>query len=159
MGHARHIGTDIPRRLARPGRAARARLVCAVLLAFSLRALIPLGFMPAADGTLSLMICPAGLPAGLLHDLGMGEDTGHGMAMSGRMGTPPAQHPTQGHGQGLMDEGYCSFNTGCSTAPPPLLLIVLSLVLSFVAVVAVTVLAPPAIRLVHLPHVRAPPAF
>ncbi|MGH8202381.1 MAG: hypothetical protein ACREVO_18755 [Steroidobacteraceae bacterium] len=159
MAHARHIGTGIPRLLTR--RTTRARLVGALLLAFSLRALIPLGFMPASDGTLSLMICPAGFPSWLLHDPGMDQGgnhgTGHGMAMS-RGRAMPQQHPGQGHGQGLMDEGYCTFTTGCSPAPPPLLLAVISLVLSCIAVVAVTVLAPAGIRLVHLPQARAPPA-
>jgi hypothetical protein len=153
MAHARHIGTGIPRLLTR--RTTRARLVGALLLAFSLRALIPLGFMPAADGTLSLMICPAGLPAWLLHEPAMGG----GMAMSGGRAMPQQpQHPGPRHGQGLMDEGYCGFTTGCSPAPPPLLLALLSLVLSCIAVTAVTLLAPAGIRLVHLPQARAPPA-
>jgi hypothetical protein len=165
MGHTRHIGSGIPRLFTKPGRTTRARLVCAVLLAFFLRALIPLGFMPSSDGTLSLMICPGGFPAWLLHDPGMdpGMDQGwgHGRAMSGGMAMPQPQEPRQGHGaghgQGLMDEGYCAFTTGCGPAPPPLLHAVLSLVLSCVAVVAVTVLAPVGIRLVHLPQARAPP--
>jgi hypothetical protein len=153
MAHARPIGTGIARLLIRPGRTTRARLVGALLLAFSLRALIPLGFMPAADGTLSLMICPAGIPAWLLHDMDPG------MAMPGGMTTPQQpQHPGQRHGQGLMDEGYCTFTTGFCSAPPPLLLALLSLVLACVAVIAVTMVAPASIRLVHLPQARAPPA-
>ncbi|HEY1890630.1 MAG TPA: DUF2946 family protein [Steroidobacteraceae bacterium] len=151
MARARHIGTGFPRPLTR--RTTRARLAGAVLLAFSLRALIPLGFMPAGDGTLSLMICPGGLPAWLLPD----RDTDPGMAMSGRM-PMPQQHPGRGHGQSLMDEGYCAFTTGFSSAPPPLLLAAIFLLLSFVAVAAVRVLAPAGIRLVHLPQARAPPA-
>lgn len=131
----------------RPRRPVRARLIYATLLAFALRAFIPLGFMPASDGTLSLMICPAGLPAWLFQ--------GHGMAMFGGMKTPP--HRSAGHGQGLMDEGYCAFTTGFSSAPPPLLLAALALVLSCLTVTAVTVLAPAGIRLVHLPQARAPP--
>lgn len=158
MGHTRHILTGIPRLLTRPGRRTRGRLLCAVVLAFALRALIPLGFMPASDGTLSLMICPAGFPAGLLHDQG----TGHGIAMFGGTGMPQQQRPAPshgaGHGQGLMGDAYCAFTTGFSPAPPPLLLVVLSLVLSCVAVVTVTVLASAGIRLVHLPQARAPPA-
>ncbi|MFI4909229.1 MAG: DUF2946 family protein [Steroidobacterales bacterium] len=128
----------------------RARLVWAVLLAFALRALIPLGFMPAGDGTLSLMICPGGFPDALLQ----GRSMRHSMPMSGGTPMPPQQHP----GHSLMDAGYCAFTTGFSSAPPPLLLATLLLVLSLVAVVTVTVLAPSGIRLVHLPQARAPPA-
>lgn len=161
MAHAHHIGTGIPRLLTRPGRTTRVRLGGALLLAFCLRALIPLGFMPAADGTLSLMICPAGFPAWLLHEPGMAQ-AGHGMAMSGGTRMPQPQQPDHGHGaghgQGLMDEGYCGFTTGCSSAPPPLLFAVLALLLSAIAVAVVTVLAPAGLRLAHLPQARAPPA-
>jgi hypothetical protein len=150
MSHARHIGMRIPRLLTRPGRAARARLVFAILLAFALRAVIPLGFMPAEDGSLSLMICPAGFPAALL--------AGKSMPMSDGMPMPAHQQPGQGAGHGATDDGYCAFTTGFSSAPPPLLLAVLFLLLSCVAIVAVTVLAPAGIRLVHVPQARAPPA-
>lgn len=145
MGHALDISTGIPRLLTRPSRASRARLVCAVLLAFALRALIPLGFMPASDGSLSLMICPGGFPAELL--------AGKSTPMSGDMRMPAHQHP----GHGLMDEGFCAFTTGFSSAPPPLALAALLVLLSCLAVIAVTVLAPAGGRLVHLPQARAPP--
>ena len=136
----------IPRLLAGPSRANRARLVFAVLLALALRALIPVGFMPASDGSLSLMICPAGIPAELLQS--------RGMPMSGGMQMPAHQR----HGRSLMDEGYCAFTTGFSSAPPPFLLAVLFVLLSCVAVIAAAVRAPAGIRLVHLPQARAPPA-
>lgn len=155
MARTRPVGTGIPRLLIRPGRTTRARVVGVLLLAFSLRALIPLGFMPAADGTLSLMICPAGFPAWLLHGPGMDP----GKAMPGGMTMPqPPPHPGQQHGQGLTDEGYCAFTTGFCSAPPPPLLVGLSLVLACVAVIAVTMVALAGIRLVHLPQARAPPA-
>jgi len=137
-----------------------------VLLTFALRAFIPVGFMPASDGSLSLMICPGGLPAELLQGRGMGQgtdqgtDPGMGQGMRQYMGmsrgTPMPQHQHPGHG--LMDEGYCAFTTGFSSAPPPLLLAALVLLLSCVAVIAVTVLAPAGRCLVHLPQARAPPA-
>lgn len=158
MGRARQIGTGIPRLLARPTRVARARLVCAVLLAFALRSLIPVGFMPASDGTLSLMICPAGLPAWLLPRKSMDESMSMSVGMALSAHRHPGQGEGQGHGPGLMDEGYCTFTTGFSSAPPPLLLAALFLVLSCVAVIVVTVVAPAGIRLVRLPQARAPPA-
>lgn len=140
------MSRGIPRVLAGSGRTARARLLCFVLLAFALRALIPVGFMPASDGSLSLMICPAGFPAALL--------PGGSMPMSGGMPMPVHQH----HGHGLTDEGYCAFTTGFSSAPPPLLLAALFLLLSCIAVITATAPAPAGIRLAHLPQARAPPA-
>ncbi|HEV2271347.1 MAG TPA: DUF2946 family protein [Steroidobacteraceae bacterium] len=125
----------------------RARLIWAVLLAFALRALIPLGFMPAGDGSLSLMICPGGLPAGLL------PGTGKSMPMSGGTPMPQPQH----HGRGLMSDAYCVFTTGFGSAPPPLLPTSFLLLLALTALIAVMVLAPAGIRLVHLPQARAPP--
>lgn len=158
MGHAREIGTGVPRLLMRPSRALRARLVFIVLPAFVLRAAIPVGFMPAADGPLSLVICPGGLPAGLLPGRNTGQDMGdgtaHGMAMFVDMQTPTHQH----RGHGSMDAGYCAFTTGFSSAPPPpLLTALLLLLLACVAVIAVAVPAPAGIRLVHVPQARAPP--
>lgn len=157
MGCGRHI-TAIPRLLAGPRRVTRTRLVWAVLLTFALRAVIPVGFMPASDGSLSLMICPGGFPTELLQgrgmDQGIGQGMGQGIGMSRGRPMPQHQHP----GHSLMDEGYCAFTTGFSSAPPPLLLAALVLLLSFVAVIAVTVLAPASRCLVHLPQARAPPA-
>ena len=145
----------------RPSRALRVRLVFVVLLAFVLRAVIPVGFMPAADGSLSLVICPGGLPAGLLPgrstrrgtDPSMGNGTAHTMSMFGSVQTPAHQH----RGHGSMDAGYCAFTTGFSSAPPPPLLAALLLPLAYVALIAVSVPAPAGIRLVHVPQARAPP--
>lgn len=133
--------------LGRLRRMRRTRLMAAVLLALLLRALIPLGFMPAADGTLSLMICPAGLAPGLLPE-GKGKAMPDGGMMSGH------QRP----GQGAMDDSHCIFCTGFSAAPPAQLPATLFLVLAIAAAFAVTMAAPAAVRLVHLPQARAPPA-
>ncbi len=142
---------------------ARSRLVAFVLLALALRALIPIGFMPAGDGSFSLMICPGGLPAGLLQGRSMGQDKGQDM---GRHGMAPAvpmtagmRMPAQEHrGTGGLDDGYCAFTTGFSSAPPPLLLASLFLLLACAAIIAVPLMPPSGIRLVHLPPARAPPA-
>ncbi|MGH8303028.1 MAG: hypothetical protein ACRET5_16340, partial [Steroidobacteraceae bacterium] len=119
---------------------------------FALRALIPVGFMPASDGSLSLMICPGGLPGWVLPGRSM--PPSDGIRMSGAMRMPAHPHP----GHSLMDEGYCAFTTGFSSAPPPLLLTALFLLLSCIAVVAMTVLPTDGTRLVHIPQARAPPA-
>ena len=145
MGYARHsTGTSL-----RFGctRGTRKRLVIAVLLATALRALIPIGFMPAGDGTLSLMICPGGFPPALLPQHEMMQDD---------MGMPMPQPHHNGHG--LTDDGYCVFTTGLSSAPPPLLMAALLLLVACLGTVITRVAAPAGIRLVHVPQARAPPA-
>lgn len=144
----------------------RAQLVWAALLAFTLRALIPLGFMPAGDGSLSLVICPGGLALQLLQGRSMDRAMSRGMhrnmdqgmgkslPISGGTRMPEPLH----RGHGLMGDGYCTFTTGCSSAPPPLLLAALVLLLSLVAAVAAVMSAPCGIRVVYLPQARAPPA-
>lgn len=128
-------------------RATRQRLLLAVLLALALRALIPIGFMPAGDGTLSLMICPGGFPAALLP---------HESALQDDMGMPvPPPHHTQ---NSLMEDGSCVFTTGFCSAPPPLLVVAFVLLLACVGVVLTRVTAPAGIRLAHVPQARAPPA-
>jgi hypothetical protein len=119
------------------------------LLAFGLRALIPIGFMPSADGTLSLMICPAGFPPALLRQAKAAAD-GMGMPMPMSMPDRP--------GHGLMQDGFCVFTTGFSAAPPPLILATLYLLLAIIAIVVTAMPAPVGIRLVRLPQARAPPA-
>ncbi|HJS90228.1 MAG TPA: DUF2946 family protein [Steroidobacteraceae bacterium] len=116
------------------------------LLAFTLRALIPIGFMPAADGTFSLMICPGGFPPQLLPQAKAASD---GMGM-------PIPMPSR-HGHGLMEDGFCAFTTGFSAAPPPLIPAMLYLLLAVIAIVLTSTAAPALIRLVHTPQARAPP--
>lgn len=132
--------------------ATRRRLVVAVLLALALRALIPIGFMPAGDGTLSLMICPGGFPPALLpQQKTMQDDMG--------MPMPPQQEQPQHHsGQGVMDDGFCVFTTGFGAAPPPLLLAVLVLLLACLGVALTRVATPTGVRFVYVPQARAPPA-
>lgn len=127
-------------------RLTRTRLVAAVLLALALRSLIPLGYMPAADGTLSLMICPAGLPPGFLGAV-------DGDAMPAGM-TMPAQ---PGHEPGAAD-GHCIFCSGFSSAPPLLFAGPLLLLITAIAVVTLPDPTPSGVRPVHLPQARAPPA-
>lgn len=120
-----------------------------MLLALALRALIPIGFMPAGDGTLSLMICPGGLSPALLPQEKSPQD-GMGMPM------PQPHHAGSGHG--AMEAGYCVFTTGFSSAPPSPLLAPFFVLLACLGFVIARVAAPAGIRLVHVPQARAPPA-
>jgi len=131
------------------------RLLLTVLATFALRALIPIGFMPAADGTLSLMICPGGFPLQLLPRAK--PMSGGAMDMDMGMPQPAGGPPSPQHGHGVMDEGFCAFTTGFSSAPPPLILAVLILLLAIVAAVEISMVAPAGIHLVRLPQARAPP--
>lgn len=104
--------------------------------------------MPAADGTLSLMICPGGFPLALLTEE---------KPMQDGMGMPMPQPHHSGHG--VMDDGFCAFTTGCSPAPPALLLLaVLALLVASLGAAPPRVATPAGIRLVHIPQARAPPA-
>jgi len=106
-----------------------------------LRALIPVGFMPAADGTLSVTICTDGFP---MQD---------GKGMPG----PPSRHD-QADGDSN-NGGYCAFTTGFSSAPPPLLVAAFALLVVVCLGVVLTCLpATAGRRLVHVPQARAPPA-
>src|SRR5512146_1034280 len=125
-------------------RAVRPPLMLLVLLAFALRAIIPVGFMPAGDGTLSLMICPGGFPPALLPEKQIVQD---GMGM-------PMPQPHHHQGQGVMDDGYCIFTTGFSSAPPPPLVAAFGLLIAILGIARTRVLAPAGIRLVYVPQAR-----
>jgi hypothetical protein len=106
-----------------------------VLFAFVVRALIPQGFMPASDRTLSLQICPEGFPASLLRH------SGH-------------HHPGGGHSSAE----HCAFGAPAAqgTAVQPALLAQASLVQR--APLAPRLDTAAVVQLVYLPHVRGPPA-
>jgi hypothetical protein len=113
-------------------RAARPRLLLLLLLVVGLRALVPVGFMPAADGTLSMVVCPDGFPpTPLQHQLGHGDADG---------------------------DAYCALTTGFSSAPPPLLVVALGLLIVCLGIVFTRVPAPVGNRFGHIPQARGPPA-
>jgi hypothetical protein len=144
------------------GRRNRRTLVVGILLAaFASFALIPPGFMPASGRPFSLEICPEGLPSGMLALLEPSEADSAGR---GAMGMP--EDSTAAHHGGLhgahhhtsSQSDHCVFGTACGAAPlphhpphgdfsaaPPLL------------AAALTPIGA-AVRVVHLPQPRAPPA-
>jgi hypothetical protein len=132
MGCARQMAFMGPLLCGPSRRAARPRLLLLILLAVGLRMLVPVGFMPAVDGTLSVMMCPDGLP-------------------------PVPQQHQQGHGDADGDV-YCALTTGFSSAPPPLLVVALGLLIVCLGVVLTRVPAPVGNRFVHIPQARGPPA-
>jgi hypothetical protein len=137
MGCARQMAFTGPLLCGPSRRAANPRLLLLLLLAVALRVLVPVGFMPATDGTLSVMICPDGFPPA------------------------PQQHqqgPQQGHADADGD-AYCALTTGFSSAPPPLLVVALALLSVCLGVVLTRVPAPAGSRFVHIPQARGPPAL
>lgn len=136
MGCARQRAFTGPLLCGPSRRIARPRLLLLLLLAVGLRVLVPVGFMPATDGTLSVMICPDGFP-------------------------PVPQQHQQGTQQGHADEdgdAYCSFTTGFSSAPPPVLVVALALFIVCLGVVLTRLPTPVGKRFVHIPQARGPPA-
>lgn len=139
MAGPRHLFAPGSPFLARRGRGSRARITWVVLLAFALRALIPIGFMPAADGTLSLKICGEGFPAALL------DPAAHGHAAA----TGAGHHSHEDH---------CPFCGASTPAPGPLFMALACVVWVVIATAALAVSSRSLIRLLHLPQARAPPA-
>jgi len=113
----------------------RGLLAALVLAAFSLHALIPRGFMPGG-GRLSLQICPDGFPAQLL--AGGARYHHHGGSPSH---TDHCDFGCAGPGGPITSVSLLDTTALCRDAPGR---DVLSLV--------------PAVRLVHLPQPRGPPA-
>src|SRR5215831_395587 len=73
------------RRLLRPN--FRFWVISTLLVTVVVRALIPAGFMPAADRPFSFQICPDGFPAALLNDTAGGTDS-----TEERPAPPPGHH-------------------------------------------------------------------
>ncbi|HUA23299.1 MAG TPA: DUF2946 family protein [Steroidobacteraceae bacterium] len=107
-----------------------------LLLVVGLRVLVPVGFMPATDGTLSVMICQDGFPPVL---------------------QTHQQGPQHGHGDADGDD-YCSLTIGFSSAPPPVLGVALALFILCLGVVLTRLPTPLRDRFVRIPQARGPPA-
>jgi hypothetical protein len=115
----------------------RARVLLAgmALVLFALRALVPVGFEPASDGSLSLVICRDGFPAPLHH----------------------AGAPARGGGAAHND--HCLFCNSPGTAPAPLLLALAAILLLVIATPFLHTPSLGGLRPVHVPQARAPPAL
>jgi hypothetical protein len=86
---------------------ARASLARIALFAFTLRALIPAGFMPSAERPFTLEFCPDGFPVELL------PGSSHDHALHGTPVAYPHPHPTRDDGSGhdgdTRQSGHCAF--------------------------------------------------
>jgi hypothetical protein len=109
-------------------------LASLLVLTFALRALIPAGFMPAGDGSLTLRICPEGFLAALLPGHGDGNSAAHAAVPLIDNGAGHHQHDAhalghhQDHGPGSTGtpthdhkswmSTHCAFGA-LASAPPP----------------------------------------
>jgi hypothetical protein len=115
-------------------KASRMLIAGVMLFAFAVRSLIPLGFMPSSERPFSVEICPEGFPVQLLVHAG--------------------QHH---HGAGHSYTDYCVFGTACLSGPPSHSSVLTDISLSSLAPAAPAVARAIVVRLVYLPHCRAPP--
>lgn len=109
------------------------------LLAFALRALVPLGFEPGAHG-LSIQLCHEGFPSGFF---------GHGGAHRSAHGEPG----------GAGSASHCLFCNGTSPAPASALVHRIPRAPYAIGVQAVPPAVSPGRHCAHIPQARAPPAF
>jgi hypothetical protein len=112
----------------------RGLVAALVLAAFGVHALIPQGFMPGG-GRLSIRICPDGFPGQLL-----------GGAARHHQGGSPSH------------TDHCAFGSAGSGGPPASLSPLAATMLPRDAPAVDELCVAPAVRLVHLPLPRGPPA-
>lgn len=122
-------------RIGPSGNRGRQLLAALMLAAFAVRALVPAGFMPASGGAFSIEICPEGFSAQLLR---------HG-----------GHHPAGGS---PTRTEHCVFGSAGASGPVRQLAALGASALLPHAPAARFIAAPTAVRLVHLPQARGPPA-
>jgi hypothetical protein len=96
----------------RASSASRASLASVVLIAFTLRALIPAGFMPSTEHPFTLSICPDGLPSQLL-----GAADGHAAHRTHAQHAPDGAAPSDSSGSTSHEHTpatHCSFATAAA---------------------------------------------
>jgi len=107
-------------------------LISVLLVALSLRALVPAGFMPSSERPFTLEICPDGFPSQLLHSPAAHHHDADGMAGHHHHASgDPEQAPAASHsGHGPQEQSaraeHCVFaaSAGAGPAPHPLLVVV-----------------------------------
>ena len=87
-------------------------LAAIALLAFAVRALIPVGYMPSGNGVFGLQICPEGLSAQALALIDPHAAHHHHMGAGGTSGGHPHDHQSWA-------SGHCAFAALAAAAPSP----------------------------------------
>jgi len=149
--------------------------VVAILVAYGLRALIPMGFMPSATEPFSLQICPDGLPAGwappserglVASGASAGADAGHahhamhhGAASAPMSGADDESgaHPAHQHAGGSY-KTQCAFAVAAGFGPAPHSTVSLVPIVGSVSSIAVATTPIFQSTRYRIPQSRAPPA-
>lgn len=96
-------------------------LASLVLLSFTIRALVPLGFMPSADRPFTLQICPVGFPSHLLPQAAAEDPRAHRHGdhhSTGLAGAQKAASPDgSSHDHDAWRAQHCVFGAVTSAAP------------------------------------------
>lgn len=91
-------------------------LTSLLVVLFALRALVPMGFMPAGDGALALQVCPEGFPSALL--AGHADHAAHHHTASNTPQGDPSHSadPAGGHKHDHKSwmSGHCAFGAAAS---------------------------------------------
>jgi len=126
-----------PRKTMRSGLCSSAtqKLIASVLLlAFAVRALVPVGFMPGNGRPLSIEICPEGFPVQLL-----------------------GQAADHHHGGSNWHAEHCVFGSACTSGPIAEFPFLNSPVVAELAAATPCISPAIVVRLVYLPRARGPP--
>jgi len=144
-------------------RSKRKLLASTLLVAFAARALIPPGFMPAADRPFWIEICWDGLPAGTLaqgkaqHADSRGTDSMDMDSMDMDSASSESMPAHRHHSGSPSHSEHCVFGSACSAGPVTHSQLPTPISLIREAPAIPWASAASTVRLVHLPHARAPP--
>jgi len=102
-------------------RSTRHWLISLLLVAVSVRALIPAGFMPSPDHPFTLQICPDGFPAQLLQQSPAhspaGHEGHHGHDHAGMADAPEPDHGSPAHQHESPRAEHCVFAAAAGAGP------------------------------------------
>jgi hypothetical protein len=129
-------------------------LISLLLVAVVVRALIPAGFMPAADRPFTLEICPDGFPAQLLHH---DEHAAHHHHAQTDSGSPNAEKGSQEHGAARAE--HCVFAAAAGVGPAPQIALLLAPIETGAAPLFTLTSRTPALTRHRVQQPRAPPTL
>jgi Protein of unknown function (DUF2946) len=138
----RHRDSQVSSRHGPIRRDACSPIALLVLAGLIFRSLIPLGFMPASNGSLSLTLCDGGFSS---------------PSLSHRTSAPEGRGKPS-HQSGAHDD-HCLFCSSSTPAPAPVATFLANRVFLAISVAVVVTPSVEEVRLVRIPQARAPPAL
>lgn len=168
--HLRSAAGVVGMRTGFPGNASSRWLISVLLIAFAFQALIPRGYMPAADRPFALQLCPDGLPPKLLkraadfhaahhsHDAHQQHAAHHARGAADDHAQHEPGEPTTQHESSFSQ--FCAFGAAAGVAGPlPHALIAFVAPHAPARLVPVEAFRPRAARSVRTQQPRAPPVL